>query len=180
MCNDILYDITNDDCAFNLPGVTQLKYTLKKWANTLPALQDYEADPVLNDPLTLDGDITLDTVTYPTAQWFTADLEVDENGLKVDYNGKPGSGYYSSTIEGMISNVSRAAHYAVHKNNKSDLIVAVVDKTGAWRILGDTVNPAQFVGNYDGGKAPGDKVGFPLTVTWATSGTPPPFYDGVF
>lgn len=180
MCNDILYSLVFDPCVFNLPGVTKLRITLAKWVLTFPDNEDYDAAPTTANALTINGDIVLDTTTYPEAQWFEVPFEVDQNDLKSEYQGTGPSGYYQTTGTGFIPSSSRAAFWAFHKATKSDLIISVDTRNEDSRILGRPKNPANLVANHDSGKAAPDKAGFSVTVNWNAHGEPAPFYDGAF
>lgn len=183
MCNDLLYNVTIDLCAFNLPGVVEMKYTLAKWIQTYPALEDYDGDtgsPKTTQALTLSGDIVLDTTTYTDAAWFDIELEVDENSFTVTPQGKPGYGYYQTTFEGFVPTSDRHNTWALHKAAKSQLVMAVKDRSGIWRLIGHPDNPASLVGTYDTGKVAPDKVGFTLAGLWNAHAEPPHYYDGTF
>ena len=180
MCDDTLYSLAIDPCLLNLPGVTKLKYTLAKWVDVYPALEDYDTTPASFQPVTLAADITFDTVTYTDATWHDIEIAIDQNKLASEIQGDRGSEYYVSTFEGFVPSSARLAHWMFDKIKRAQVIYALQERNEQWRIFGSKANPAYLYAGYDSGAAPGDKAGFNVTGGWSIHGTPAAFYDGVF
>jgi hypothetical protein len=180
MCNDTLYAVELDLCDFNIPGIVEIKYTLRNWIDAFPALLDYDANPTTVEAITLDGNITFNTTDFANAQWFDLQVEVDRNGFTTTPVGRPVK-YYTTALAGYVPTASRKNTWALHKAGKSDLVVAVKNRKGEWRIIGDKDNSCTLIANFDTGQAPGDEnAGFTLDGLWSAHGTPCPFYDGTF
>lgn len=180
MCDGTLYSYAVDPCYLNLPGVTELKYTLVEWIDTFPAIEDYDAAPTTANPVTLAADITFDTVTYTTAQWHSIEIAIDQNKTRSEVQGPKSGEYYVSTLEGFVSSGERLPHWIFKKTMRAKVLFATLDRNNQWRVWGTPNNPARLYANHDSGAAAGDSSGFEVRGFWDVHGDPAPFYDGVF
>lgn len=165
-------------CPNKVAGMTQFLYAADaKHISAIPALEDYDADPVANDPLTISGDITFDTVTYPNTGWRPFDVARDSMNLVQELTGDPGQQYVQQTLSWKWFGIEPVYAQALEWTIELGLVFLAQDKAGKYRLVGDKSNPAFLGFNNQYGLVLGDFVGSELTATRASAGLAP-FYTG--
>lgn len=175
MCFTAVADIAAQRCNLPAPGIVKVKLTNADWIDAFPALDDY---PTTGDPNTISGDITLDTVTYTDAAWGLITLTPKRNRMDQEQQDNDGLKSYQSTFVGVLVGHDATIEYWLNQYSKSGVIVAVPDKAGNEKIMGNPTNPAELIWKHELGEASGSFVGYEITITWDAHGEPMPFYTG--
>lgn len=177
MCNEALVPVSPDFCNLGAPGLTEFKVALAKWFDAFPAPVAYSAG--VANGMTVAGNITFDTVTYPGAGWKDLKVQTDRNGFESPYNEAKKT--YSTTVNGFVPLDDQdpgLINYGMDLLNKSDVVMLGKDKDGFWEILGDPNNPVTFVANLASGAGNDDDKGWTIAALWKRHKQPPHFYTG--
>lgn len=143
----------------------------------IPAAEDYEADPVANDPLTISGDITFDVTTYPGTGWMEWDVGRDTVNLTEELAGDPGQQYIDQQVPFKITGQDPLYDQALQWSIDLGLIALIPNKFGGYRLVGDKANPAYLNFRSDHGLVIGDFTGHECTLQRA-SNTKAYYYTG--
>lgn len=176
-CVTTLADTVINNCVRVGPGFASLKATVAAWIDAFPAVDttDTDSDGIPDNPQTITGDITLDTVTYTGARWASVELSVDQNSFLSEQDEDTGT--FNTTITGVIRGVDPTTIYQLNKMSKQGMVLTYTDDSGQERVVGNPNNPAKLRFNDELGAATGDLVGQTITITWS-HGEPAPFYGG--
>ena len=177
-CITTLADLSIDNCNRVGPGFAEIKVTEAGWVDAFPPVDatDTNSDGIPDNPHTITGDITLDTVTYTSARWATIELSVNQNSIVSEQDQE--TLVYNTTLTGVIRGVSPATIYQLNRLSISRLIVQYTDESGQNRIIGSPTNPAQLTFNDEVGATSGDLVGQTISIVWSGHGEPMKFYTG--
>ena len=165
-------------CPNLAPGLVKLFLAEQKWLDTVPAPEDYYTNNSLK-PLTITGDITLDTTTYPDAKWTEWDIQPNKNGYEPVSLGETGARYWQTSIPFMIAGLDPAIDQAVDWALNAKLVAVGQLRSGKRIFIGDKTNFLEMTqGNGNSGKATGDFVGWDLILQLPAHNILSPYYEG--
>jgi len=165
-----------NSCGIVGPGlIPNLLVTFKDWVDTVPALDDY---PTTGDPNTISSDITLDTVTYPTATWARWFTSPEKASFESESSGDFGARAFSSTLSAFIPGNDALVSYLMNKTLNNELIVLYQYNNKNWRLLGDADYGAFANFKETTGAARGDSIGYEVTLEVPIHDVAFPYYTG--
>lgn len=179
MCFALLINACAEACANTAPGFVTLRLAEQKWLDAFPAPSDYEADQALNVPLTITGDITFDTTTYPDAGWYEWCIQVETADLIPALQGEPGAKYWQTRLPFKLAGHDALIDQAVDWSVNTKLVAMLVDQNGAKRVIGNKTNFLRLE-KAEGpqGAKPGDFAGWDMELILPAHNKLSPYYTG--
>lgn len=166
-------------CANAAPGFVKLYLAEQKWLDAVPAREDYFTDPVANEPLTISGDVTFDTVTYTEAGWYEWDLMPETTDYVPSGQGPRGARYWQSTIPLKLAGHDALIDQAVEWANCKKMVALLLDVDGQYRLVGDkTVYLSVNKADGPQGAAAGDFSGWDMELFIPSHKLLFPYYTG--
>lgn len=168
-----------NECVNKSPGLTRLLLAEKKWIATIPAPEDYNADPVANGPLEISGDITFDAVTYPEAGWKEVPVQVQKTNLQPVSQGEPGAKSWGTRLAFSYAGHAPLLDQHVDWLQSAYLVALVMDTAGRWVKVGDLNTPAEVdVAEGTWGPGPTDFSGWNIELLVPAHPNLWPYYTG--